>query len=281
MTPTQEDTGTRPARRFPLSALLLTALPVAVVATTGAAAGAWQGNSVVEAGSADAVAQAVTTADASIESVTAGSDALGADYGVAVPQISVSLPPEPVVTPAPVAADNTGGNTSTGGSGNTSAGTSGGSTSSGSTKSAPATQSYTSYCASPSSPFSASSPQGMLAAANQERARLGIAPLSWSGSLASAATSWSQTMAAEDSQTDALIDAMRHNPNRPAGGENVAVSYASRGHSQSAAAAKAHYEWMYSNGHCLNIMNPAWSVMGAGMAVTADGNTWYSTVNFQ
>lgn len=141
--------------------------------------------------------------------------------------------------------------------------------------------SYKAYCANPKSPYSASGgPKALLSAANKERARLGMKKLSWSSSLAGSATKWSKAMAAKDSGTKANADALSHNPNRP-GAENVAVSYVSSGLSQGGAIARAHKNWMYSNGHCLNIMNPAYSTMGAGAAATTDGNTWYSTENFR
>jgi uncharacterized protein YkwD len=142
--------------------------------------------------------------------------------------------------------------------------------------------SYTSYCAAPATPYSASSNdiKALLTAANKERARIGAGSLSWSSSLASAAQSWSSSMASKDDKTDAPYDALAHNPNRP-GGENVAVSYSDAGMSKSRAMGKAHSRWMYSNGHCLNIMNPSYSSMGAGTAQTADGTTWYTTANFR
>ncbi|WP_084079067.1 CAP domain-containing protein [Demequina sp. NBRC 110057] len=137
------------------------------------------------------------------------------------------------------------------------------------------------YCSSPQSPAAASGgAKGLMAAANKERARLGIAPLSWNGSLASAATSWSTSMAQKDSGTSAPMDALAHNPNRP-GAENVAVSHASGGMGEGSAVSRAHSGWMYSNGHCLNLMNPAYTQMGAGTAKTSDGTTWYTTANYR
>lgn len=128
---------------------------------------------------------------------------------------------------------------------------------------------------------SASSLDGLLAAANAERARFGYGALSWSGSLASAAQGWANQLVANDEATDAPHDAIAHNPNRPRGGENVAMSYKSKGLDSARAIDRAHVGWMRSNGHCKNLLNPKWTVMGAGTAQTADGTTWYTVANYQ
>jgi uncharacterized protein YkwD len=122
---------------------------------------------------------------------------------------------------------------------------------------------------------------GLLAAANAERARFGIRPLSWSGSLASASQGWANQLVANDNATPYAHDAIAHNPNRPRGGENVAMSYRASGLEQGSAVNRAHIGWMRSNGHCQNLLNPKWSVMGAGTAVTSDGTTWYTVANYQ
>lgn len=122
---------------------------------------------------------------------------------------------------------------------------------------------------------------GLVAAANQERARFGYGPLTWSGSLAQASQGWANQLVLNDEATAAAYDAIAHNPNRPAGGENVAMSYKSKGLSAGTALSKAHAGWMASYTHCKNLLNPKWSVMGAGMAQTADGTTWYTVANYQ
>ncbi len=143
------------------------------------------------------------------------------------------------------------------------------------------TKTYKQYCANPN-PVSASGSTGkaLLAAVNKERAKLGIRALSWSSSMASTATGWSQTMLKNDMKTKTLIDGLAHNPNRP-GAENVAVVYSSNGYSASSAIRKMHTNLVYSNGHCLNLMNPKWRSMGAGIAHSSNGNTWYATENFR
>ena len=144
------------------------------------------------------------------------------------------------------------------------------------------TGSYKSFCANPSNPVSTSGSSGkaLLAAVNKERAKLGIGALSWSSSMAGTATSWSKHMVAADEKTSKLIDGLAHNPNRP-GAENVAVVYSSGGYSAATAVNKMHKNLVYSQGHCLNLMNPDYSSMGAGIASSDDGNTWYATENFR
>ena len=141
---------------------------------------------------------------------------------------------------------------------------------------------YKQFCANPSNPVSTSGSTGkaLLAAVNKERAKLGIGSMSWSSSMASVATSWSHTMVKNDEKTKSLIDGLAHNPNRP-GAENVAVVYSSGGYSAATAINKMHKNLVYSQGHCLNLMNPSYDSMGAGVASTDDGNTWYATENFR
>ncbi len=136
------------------------------------------------------------------------------------------------------------------------------------------------YCAStPQSTLSPRNSSDLLTAANKERAVLGLAPLTWSSTLASAASGWSATLASRDDATSALHDQLAHNPNAP-GAENVAMSYFSAGQSRASAATIAHRGWVASYGHCMNMLSASYSRMGAGMAMTSDGTTWYSTVNF-
>ena len=143
-------------------------------------------------------------------------------------------------------------------------------------------KSYKQFCANPSNPVSTagSSGKSLLAAVNKERAKLGIGSMSWSSSMASASTSWSETMVKHDEKTSSLIDGLAHNPNRP-GAENVAVVYSSGGYSAATAINKMHKNLVYSEGHCLNLMNPNYHSMGAGIAHTDDGDTWYATENFR
>ncbi|WP_062516155.1 CAP domain-containing protein [Demequina gelatinilytica] len=266
-------------RRRHAPAILLGGLPVVIASTVLASAYTFAPATASYAQDAIDAPAVEDTQPQALPTITASAE------GVEAPRthtVKVTKPkPTPTPTPAPTAASTS---ASSGGtvsapstSGSTTRSTSG---SSGSTTPASTTVDFTAYCANPQAPSGASSVSGLLAAANAERAKAGIAPLTWSGSLASAAQSWSRSMAAADSKTDAPADALAHNPSRP-GAENVGVAYRSTGMSESTAMNKLHVNWVYSSGHCANLMNPAYSQMGAGAAVTDDGTTWYATQNFR
>jgi uncharacterized protein YkwD len=151
--------------------------------------------------------------------------------------------------------------------------------------------SYTEYCLNPAAPYSAggSDPTKFLTLINLERARIGLGPLSWSGGLADSALLWSQTMAANDdavpgSPGAALAHGMAPSP----GGQNVATNWSQTsdgtivydGITQSGSINYAHQRLMYSTGHCLNILRPGFTVMGAGGVQSSEG-VWYWTENFQ
>lgn len=257
MTPQREDPRRgRPGRRLPV--LLLLGLLAAVGASV-----AWTlaGGDDATVTLADASASPVgVDADVSTDAITAAEMSpapLTRGIGVRLP--SPSPTPEPAAAPATGAAG--GGSASSGrawGPGDSAA-----------------------YCASPDSPVGASSAAGLLEAANAERARLGIAPLRWSGELATAALGWSERMAADDEATAGMADALAHNPSSPGMAENVGVVASSAGMAQAQAAGTLARGWMRSSGHCRNIMNPAYGTMGAGLAVTSDGTTWYGTEVFR
>lgn len=199
-------------------------------------------------------------AGVSIEQIVAEGSLDEFDAAARVPVIEVSLPPPPEPEPAAGGGPQSGGSKGGGSKG-------GGAKSGGGGGSA---TTYTAFCdGGGGASTTPSSVKGLLDAANAERARLGIGSLSWSSSLASTAASWSAEMAASGSLT--------HNPNRPSGGENI--GYYGPG-SVSSAAGVMHSSWMRSTGHCKNIMNPRWSVMGAGVAADDSGVQWF-TVNFQ
>ena len=268
----------RPQRRA-FGVVLLGMIPLAVAGIAGATA-----SHVVPTPTDTPVALHASVTVGKPEStdlapVIAPGTATTVDLEREVPQITVSIPPPPEPEPAlaPVASQASG---STSGPGSSPSSGSSGSTQAQKPKAGSAPQqSAESYCSAPSSPHGAGGgAKGLLAAANQERARIGAKALSWDGGLASAATSWSQTMAGKDGAGNG--SALAHNPHRP-GAENVAVSGSSAGMSVGSAVARAHHGWMYSYGHCMNIMNPAYSSMGAGTASTADGTVVYTTANFR
>ncbi|GIG53703.1 CAP domain-containing protein [Demequina activiva] len=294
MTEQQDVLETRRPKRRALGLVLLGMIPLAVAGTAGAAASAFVPTPAQTPVALPATVTVDKPASTDLAPVIAPGSATAVDLEVEVPQITVSIPPPPEPEPelapvSPQASGSSGSSQSSGSSGSTGSSTqkSSGSTStksSGSSSSEPAPkpapqQTADSYCSAPSSPYAAGgSAKGLLTAANKERARIGAGALSWSGSLASAATSWSQTMASKDTASNG--GALAHNPNRP-GAENVAVSGSSGGMSVGSAVARAHNGWMYSYGHCVNIMNPAYSSMGAGTASTADGKVVYTTANFR
>ncbi|NYI40568.1 CAP domain-containing protein [Demequina lutea] len=127
---------------------------------------------------------------------------------------------------------------------------------------------------------SASTPQGLLTAANAERANFGLAPLSWSGTLAQSAQDWSNTMAGNYDPTNPGA-AMGHGMVPSPGGQNVAAAWTSGSMSQATAIATAHSGWMASPGHCENILRASFTSMGAGTAEAGSGKAWYTTVDFQ
>ncbi|WP_084099649.1 CAP domain-containing protein [Demequina sp. NBRC 110051] len=303
MTETQEVLDPRRPRRRAIHVFLLGMIPLAVASTAGAAAGEYLPSP--EPAPVNLAVEDTSNADETPEpDITAGIVAPGTvanvDVAASVQAIKVTVPePEPVVeAPAPVVKQaSTGAQKAPAPATKATKATTKQTTpqqtttqkSTESTTKATTTTTtkkssgttFQQYCSSPKSPYSASGgAKALMAAANKERARIGIAPLTWSSSLASAATSWSQSMATKDGQTDATMDALAHNPNRP-GAENVAVSSSTGGVSESAAHNRAHSGWMYSNGHCLNLMNPAYTQMGAGSAATPDGTTRYTTANYR
>lgn len=285
----QQDVLSPKRRRRHGNTILLGSIPVAVALTALLTAGTWAA-APQPSQQADGPTAQVSAPEPMPRIVAAGTIA---DATVASPGIKVVLPPPPPVEtarPAAQPASASAGNKSA--TAKKSTGTAKKSTAKKSTpkkstakkksaKKQPAKANFKAYCANPKGPYSASGgAKALLSAANKERARLGIKKMSWSSSLAGAATKWSSAMAKKDDGTGANADALAHNPHRP-GAENVAVSYVSNGLSQGGAIARAHKNWMYSNGHCLNIMNPAYSTMGAGAVSTSDGKTWYTTANFR
>jgi uncharacterized protein YkwD len=283
-------------RRRHGNTILLGSIPVAVALTALLTAGTW-----ASAPSASLSAEppiAKVTAPAPMPSIVAPGTVGQVDAAAKVHAIKVILPPAPKVVAKPAASTakssaSVSKSTASKASGSKASASAKKSTTEKSTtkksttkkpaakKAAAKKVSASSYCANPKSPYAASGgPKALLAAANKERARLGMKKLTWSSSLSSAATKWSKNLAAQDSKTKAPADKLSHNPNRP-GAENVAVSYVSTGLNQGGAISRAHKNWMYSSGHCKNIMNPKYSTMGAGAAATKDGTTWYTTENFR
>ncbi|MGC4174459.1 CAP domain-containing protein [Demequina sp.] len=262
----------RPRRRIPV--ILLGILPAAIAATMLVAGPHYVDPAQATTDAAGAGAPVASTPDITPGVIAPVTDV---DLDAAVQQITVTVP-KPKVAPAAkiVTVKSTAKTAKTSSKATVTKAKAVKSVKKASTKT------YKQFCANPSNPVNASGSTGkaLLSAVNKERAKLGIAPLSWSSSMASVATSWSKSMVKKDAKTGKLIDGLAHNPNRP-GSENVAVVYSSAGYSASTAIAKMHKNLVYSNGHCLNLMNPSHSSMGAGVASSSDGTTWYATENFR
>ncbi|MFV0633739.1 CAP domain-containing protein [Demequina sp.] len=285
MTQQQEDLETQRPKRRALGAFLLGLVPLAVAGTAGFAASRLPADT--ETARTELEPLALTAAAPAVDqtpvaAIVAPGSATEVDLSVGVPKISVSFEPEPEPEPVVAVAAASQASKSNAAAKQQTAKKSDSTKKSSSKKksnSGSTTMTAAQYCASPSSPVAAGgSVKALLAAANKERARIGAAPLTWNGSLASAAASWSKSMAGKDSAGDGKQ--LAHNPNRP-GAENVAFSSSTAGISTGTAVARAHTNWMYSPGHCQNIMNPAYSSMGAGVASTDNGQAVYTTVNFR
>lgn len=135
--------------------------------------------------------------------------------------------------------------------------------------------------ASPSVP-PAGAPDGvneMLANVNSQRAAAGAAPLGWCATLAAAAQAHSADQAARSAMShtggDGSDIAARANRAGYVGwatlGENVAYGYRS--------VASVMTGWMGSDSHRDNLLNPAFTHVGFGLAVSS-GGTLYWTQDF-
>jgi uncharacterized protein YkwD len=79
-----------------------------------------------------------------------------------------------------------------------------------------------------------------------------------------------------------LGDALAHGMVPYPGGQNVAMNYRvpEPFYSTTQSMNIAHTGWVYSYGHCTDLLYPGWTVMGAGAAMSPEG-VWYWTENFQ
>lgn len=271
MTEQQDVLDPQRSRRRRIPVILLGILPAAIAATLLVS-----GSQFVEppAASTDATGSGAIVARTSLITPGVTAQVTSVDLSASVQQITVTVPKVTApVAKAVTVTKKTTVKTSTVKKTTTKKSTK---------KSTTSSTSYKKFCANPSNPVSSSGSTGkaLLTAVNKERAKLGIPALSWSSSMASTATSWSKSMVKADAKTSALIDGLAHNPNRP-GAENVAVVYSSGGYSASTAIKLMHKNLVKSNGHCLNLMNPKYTSMGAGVAKSSDGKTWYATENFR
>ena len=108
----------------------------------------------------------------------------------------------------------------------------------------------------------------ILAAMNADRAANGLAPLSWNDELGDIAENWAGVIAQGNSLTHQDMNAMAARTGFAKTGENLL--YAPAGYS----AADMETLWMNSPSHRANILDPAFSMAGVGLATGADGSIW-------
>jgi uncharacterized protein YkwD len=115
----------------------------------------------------------------------------------------------------------------------------------------------------------------IFAYTNNSRAANGLGPLVWNGQLGCLATSWSQYLASTNNFYHGDLNAVITSPGSAGDhtlGENILKGPASM------SAADMHTAWMNSPDHRANILSPAYSSMGIGLAY-ANGQV-LATENF-
>jgi uncharacterized protein YkwD len=115
----------------------------------------------------------------------------------------------------------------------------------------------------------------IFAYTNNSRAANGLAPLVWNGQLGCLALSWSQYLASTNGFYHRDLNAVIRSPGYGGYhtlGENILQGPASL------SAADMHNLWMNSPDHRANILSPAYTSMGIGLAY-ANGSVW-ATENF-
>ena len=108
----------------------------------------------------------------------------------------------------------------------------------------------------------------VLTVMNADRAANGLAPLSWSGQLAGIAQEWAGVIAQSGSLTHQDMNAIAASTGYAKTGENLLVAPAGY------IALQMEASWMNSPGHRANILDPAFSEAGGGLATAADGSIW-------
>jgi uncharacterized protein YkwD len=115
----------------------------------------------------------------------------------------------------------------------------------------------------------------IFADTNNSRARNGLPPLVWNGQLGCLATSWSQYLASTNNFFHRDLNAVINSPGY--GGYHTIGENILRGPA-SMSGADMHTSWMNSPDHRANILSPAYSSVGIGLAY-ANGQVW-ATENF-
>ena len=108
----------------------------------------------------------------------------------------------------------------------------------------------------------------ILIVMNADRRANGLAPLSWSGQLAGIAQEWAAVIAQSGSLTHQDMNAIAASTGYAKTGENLLMAPAGY------IALQMEDSWMHSPGHRANILDPAFSDAGVGLATAADGSIW-------
>jgi uncharacterized protein YkwD len=108
----------------------------------------------------------------------------------------------------------------------------------------------------------------ILTVMNADRAANGLAPLGWSSRLAGIAQEWAAVIAQQGSLTHQDMNAIAAATGFSKTGENLL--YAPAGF----IALQMEASWMNSPSHRANILDPAFSVAGVGLATAPDGSVW-------
>ncbi|MEI4272628.1 CAP domain-containing protein [Klenkia sp. LSe6-5] len=106
---------------------------------------------------------------------------------------------------------------------------------------------------------------------NAERVERGLAEVSWNEGLATLARDWSEQMAGSGEFVHQDLRPVLQGDRLPglvALGENIFTS------SGPVPAGTVHVEWMRSDEHRANLLDPGWDRLGIGVVCAADGSVW-------
>jgi uncharacterized protein YkwD len=112
----------------------------------------------------------------------------------------------------------------------------------------------------------------VLAATNRDRARNGLPPLAWSGTLAGNAQNWANWMANNRSLTHQNVNSILNQTGFGTVGENILYGPSSYSADDMASI------WYNSAPHRANILDPDFTHAGVGIAYASDGTVWAAMV---
>lgn len=99
---------------------------------------------------------------------------------------------------------------------------------------------------------------------NDERTARGLATLVWDEQLADLSRRWSEEMISTGFEHSP--GSFRTHPGFRGIGENVAMGHANT--------SRMHVDWMESDGHRVNILEPGFTAIGVGLVCRSDGLMW-------